>query len=109
MDLYDEAIIFKDKNGLYFHPLHDAKKRISDIEWKGGHCPCRPGRQCVCDQALNDIKEKGSCACLLFDSREYLVKWCYVDEKGRFLSEKERKLLIKKREKEKKEGVVPLE
>lgn len=109
MSLYDEAIAFKDKNGLYFHPLHDARKRISDIEHGGRRCPCRLGRRCVCDQALNDIKEHGQCACLLFVSRDYLIKWYYIDEKGRTLSEKERKLLIKKREKEKKEGAIPLE
>ncbi len=97
MSLYEEAIAFKEKNGLYFHPMHDPKKRTSDIERKGRHCPCRPGNRCICDQALDDCRKNGSCACLLFVSREYLLKWCYIDEGGRALSEKERKLLIKKR------------
>lgn len=108
MSLYEEALKFKDKHGLFFHPLHDPKKRIKDIEKNGGRCPCRPERQCICDQAFNDCKEKGSCTCLLFVTADYLRKWCYIDEKGRVLSEKERKLLIKKREKEK-EGAIPLE
>jgi hypothetical protein len=56
--------------------------------------PCCPGRRCICDQALKDCKKKGRCACLLFVTKEYLVKWCYVDGNGRVLSEKERKLLI---------------
>lgn len=97
MSLWEDALAFKEKYGLFFHPLHDSKKRINDIERNNRRCPCDPERRCICYQALNDCKEKGTCACLLFVTRDYLVKWCYVDRKGRLLSEKERKLLIKNR------------
>jgi len=106
MSLWEETLAFKEKHGLFFHPLHNPQKRIIDIERNDRKCPCWPGRRCICDQVLNDCKEKGACACLLFVTREYLIKWCYVDRNGRVLSEKERKLLIKKREKNKNE--IPL-
>lgn len=97
MSLWEDALAFKAKHGLFFHPLHDSQKQINDIERKDRRCPCNPERRCICDQALNDCKEKGACACLLFVSREYLVKWCYINKGGKVLSEKERKLLIMKR------------
>jgi hypothetical protein len=102
MSLWEEALAFKEKNGLFFHPLHDSKKRFNDIEHNDRRCPCGHKRRCICDQAIEDCKEKGACACLMFVTKEYLLKWCYVDKNGRVLSEKERKLWIIEREKRKK-------
>jgi len=85
MSLWDEALAFKDKHGLYFHPLHNTKERIDEIEKNNRKCPCYPKeRKCICDQALIECKTKGSCACLVFCTKEYLVKWGYIDEKAGF-------------------------
>lgn len=106
MGLWNEVLAFKDKHGLYFHPLHDAQKRVMEIEKNNRQCLCNPDRQCICKEALQECRERGSCTCLLFCTKEYLIEFDYMDESGKMLPDKERKkrqLMKQKKKKDKRQ------
>lgn len=35
-------------------------------------CPCKPGRQCPCNESLDELKQRGYCVCKFFVDENYL-------------------------------------
>ena len=80
MNLWQRVLAFKKEHDLYFHPLQEPKKKVEHIE-EMGCCICDPGRQCPCEESLEELAdpEKMRCKCLLFVTEGYMRKWGYEE------------------------------
>lgn len=61
-----EMLKFAHDNGFVINPSKGYEEYVGNV-FEFGHCPCDSSRpNCPCDQAAEEVKEKGWCRCRLY-------------------------------------------
>ena len=73
---------FVTEHGLFIHPGRDLDLWVEKLIVKG-HCLCDPRRpDFPCTKALDEVGERGACACTFLVNEDYLERYGYTKKEG---------------------------